>query len=248
MNTSKINTILFDLDGTLLPFNERTFMEGYITLFALKCQEIGIDDDRGVSAFFDGLAAMRTNDGSVTNEKIFWKAFFATLGGYNEEMVSHFINFYTNEFPSLIGTTFPSPLSKKIIKVVKEKGYRLVLATTPVFPRVGTLERMKWAGLNPMDFEIITTFEEYSHTKQQLGYYYQIFSEMGIQGSEVLMIGNNIAEDGIIMQTGAKCVFVADHLINDEDEDIENLEIYSLSGLYEFVKTLPQVYIQDELL
>ncbi len=75
MNSNNITTILFDLDGTLLPFNEKTFMEGYITLFALKCQEVGIDDEVGVSALFDGLEAMKVNDGSITNEKRFGKLF-----------------------------------------------------------------------------------------------------------------------------------------------------------------------------
>ncbi len=125
--------------------------------------------------------------------------------------------------------------------MVKEKGYRLVMATTPVFPRAGTLERMKWAGLNSDDFEIITTYENYSYTKPKLGYYYQIFSQMGIKGNEILMIGNNVREDGAIRDTGARCIFVADHLIIEDDEDITKLEIYSLKDLYEFVKTLPEV-------
>ncbi len=241
MNSNNITTILFDLDGTLLPFNEKTFMEGYITLFALKCQEVGIDDEVGVSALFDGLEAMKVNDGSITNEKRFWEAFFSSLGGYREDILHHFITFYSREFPSLIGTTYPSPLSKEIVKVVKEKGYRLVMATTPVFPRAGTLERMKWAGLNSDDFEIITTYENYSYTKPKLGYYYQIFSQMGIKGNEILMIGNNVREDGAIRDTGARCIFVADHLIIEDDEDITKLEIYSLKDLYEFVKTLPEV-------
>lgn len=247
MNNSKITTILFDLDGTLLPFNDETFMEGYISLFALKCQELGIDADRGVSALFRGLEAMNENDGSHPNEKVFWREFFSSLGGHNEEILQHFIDFYSSEFPSLIGTTFPSPLAKKIVKEAKDKGYRLVLATTPVFPRAGTLERMKWADLYPDDFELITTYEDYSYTKPKLGYYYQIFSEMGIQSSEVLMIGNNIEEDGVIVETGAKCIFVADHLINKNDVDISDLEIYSLSGLYEFIKNLPIAYRKDDL-
>lgn len=208
---------------------------------------VNIDAHRGVSALFKGLEAMRDNDGSMTNEKVFWKEFFSSLGGYKEEVFQSFITFYSTEFPSLIATTFPSPLAKKIVKEVKDKGYRLVLATTPVFPRAGTLERMKWADLDSDDFEIITTYENYSYTKPKLGYYYQIFSEMGVQSSEVLMIGNNIEEDGVIVETGARCIFVADHLISNNDVDISDFEMYSLSGLYEFVKNLPVAYRKEEL-
>ncbi|NCB00884.1 MAG: HAD family hydrolase [Spirochaetia bacterium] len=248
MNETNFTTIFFDLDGTLLPFEESTFMEGYISLFALKCQQLGIDEEVGISALFLGLEAMRVNDGVHTNERVFWDMFFSVVGEYKEEIFNSFIEFYSVEFPSLIATTYPSSLANKIVQEAKSKGYRLVLATTPVFPRRGTLERMKWAGLDPYDFEIITTYEDYSFTKPHLGYYNQILSEMGVKGEEVLMIGNDISADGAIAETGARCVFVADHLINQEEVDISDAEIYSLNGLYDFIKQLPNIEKKDRLL
>ncbi len=246
MNTKNITTILFDLDGTLLPFNETTFMEGYISLFALKCQQIGVDEDNAVVALFSGLDAMKNNDGSTTNELLFWEVFFSSLGGYNKKIEDAFTDFYVQEFKQLVETTYPSPLSATIIQDLRSKGYRIVLATNPVFPRIGTVERMRWAGLNPRDFEIITSYEDYSYTKPKLGYYYEIFSELDVKSNEVLMIGNDILEDGVITETGATCIFVADHLINPENRDIEDYEIYSLSGLAELVKEFPKVSVKEE--
>ncbi len=246
MNTKNITTILFDLDGTLLPFNETTFMEGYLSLFALKCQQVGIDEDNAIEALFSGLDAMKDNDGSTTNELLFWKVFFSSLGGYNKKIEDALTDFYLHEFRQLIATTYPSPHSATIIQELTSKGYRIVVATNPVFPKIGTLERMRWAGLNPCDFEIITAYEDYSYTKPKLGYYYEVFSKLGVQSNEVLMVGNNILEDGVITETGATCIFVADHLINPENRDIEDYEIYSLSGLAELVKEFPKVSVKEE--
>ena len=37
----------------------------------------------------------------------------------------------------------------------------MALATTPMFPKKATLERMRWAGLDPDDFALVTTYEDY---------------------------------------------------------------------------------------
>ena len=42
---------------------------------------------------------------------------------------------------------------------VKELGLRAVLATNPIFPAVATRSRIRWAGLEPEDFELCTTYE-----------------------------------------------------------------------------------------
>ena len=40
----------------------------------------------------------------------------------------------------------------RTIQELKEKGYNIILATNPIFPKVATLNRIKWANLNPNDF------------------------------------------------------------------------------------------------
>ena len=243
MNNSTITTILFDLDVTLLPFNEALFMEGYLSLVALKFQEIQINEEIGIEALFNGFDAMKKNDGSKTNETVFWEKFLPSIGNNKMEIKEFFIDFYRNEFAQLSSITYPNPISNKIVKTLKAKGYRLVLATTPVFPREGTLERMRWAGIDPQDFEIITTYESYCFSKPNVGYYNAIFSELGVTSNEVLMIGNDIEEDGAITQTGARCIFVSDHLIVKDALELKDFEMYSLLDLQKEIENFPVVGI-----
>lgn len=65
---------------------------------------------------------------------------------------------------------------------MKAKGYPLVLATNPLFPRMATLERVAWAGLDPADFVLITTFENCRFTKPNPGYFLEILEVIGAQG------------------------------------------------------------------
>ncbi|NLA97469.1 MAG: HAD family hydrolase, partial [Spirochaetales bacterium] len=41
MATALLNTILLDLDGTLLPLDQKQFMHNYFALFAKRCNELG---------------------------------------------------------------------------------------------------------------------------------------------------------------------------------------------------------------
>ena len=53
--------------------------------------------------------------------------------------------------------------AKEIVDKVKNMGYRVVLATNPVFPKAATEKRLKWVGLSPQDFELCTTYENTSY-------------------------------------------------------------------------------------
>ena len=42
----KITTVLFDLDGTLIPFDQKEFIESYLYLIAKKFVPRGYDKDK----------------------------------------------------------------------------------------------------------------------------------------------------------------------------------------------------------
>jgi HAD superfamily hydrolase (TIGR01549 family) len=241
MEKPNITTIFFDLDGTLLPFDEKEFFDGYLSLFSRKCLSYGIDEMKGVDALLKGFKMMLLNDGKVSNEKVFWNCFFDQLGYQDESLYSFLIDFYTKEFRELQSISKMNPLASSVISELKRKGYTLVLATNPVFPRIGTVERLRWAALDESDFTMITTYEEFSYTKPHLGYYEVLCEKMGVTPKEVLMIGNDVLEDGAIAQLGAQFILVDDCLINTQNKDISTYSRYSLSQLYQYCKALPHV-------
>ena len=66
------------------------------------------------------------------------------------------MDFYANEFNEAIASTKPNPRADQVVKLLKEHGVKVYLATNPIFPRVGTMNRIRWAGIDAEDFEVIT--------------------------------------------------------------------------------------------
>ena len=111
---------------------------------------------------------------------------------------------------------------KTVIKILKEKGVRVVLATNPVFPAVATLNRIRWAGLNSEDFEYITTYENSSYCKPNPSYYQEILAKIGVEPSQCIMVGNDVGEDMVApSQLGMKTFLLTDCLINKTQKSVE---------------------------
>ncbi len=237
----QISTIFLDLDGTLLPLDEEKFMAEYLVKFTKRCVVEGLDPALAQKALLGGVLAMKGEGGGLTNKERFWTSFFAGLSlPYSDQLVESFTRFYEEEFSEIQHIVSPSPLSREIVDILKEKGYSLILATTPVFPRVGTLERLSWVGLTTDDFKEITTYEDYTYTKPHTGYYEELMEKRGLKPAEVLMVGNNVVEDGAIMNLGIPCIFVTDFLINPEGEDLSDHSCYTLEEFHAFCQQLPE--------
>ena len=67
-----IKTVLFDLDGTLLPMDQDVFVKDYFTRIAGKIAPYGYDPKEMINMIWQGTRAMVKNDGSRTNEEAFW--------------------------------------------------------------------------------------------------------------------------------------------------------------------------------
>lgn len=94
----KLTTVLFDLDGTLLPMDQDKFTKGYFTLLTQKMSAYGYDAKELIDTVWKGTAAMIKNDGSITNEAAFWKVFVMQYGEKAITDQEHFNSFYREEF------------------------------------------------------------------------------------------------------------------------------------------------------
>ncbi|MBQ2445786.1 MAG: hypothetical protein II272_05025 [Oscillospiraceae bacterium] len=63
-----ITTVLFDLDGTLLPMDQEEFIRAYFSLLAKKLAPRGYDPKALYPALLAGIEAMVVNDGSRRND------------------------------------------------------------------------------------------------------------------------------------------------------------------------------------
>ena len=75
-----IKTVIFDLDGTLLPMNQEEFLTAYFHKLVTKMAPYGYDAKELIKSVWTGTAAMVANDGSGTNEEKFWDTFTSIYG------------------------------------------------------------------------------------------------------------------------------------------------------------------------
>ena len=216
-----LKAVLFDLDGTLLPMDQDVFTKGYFKLLARKVAPLGYEPEALIAAVWRGTGAMVQNDGSCTNEDAFWKDFSAFFGGrvLNDKPV--FEDFYARDFQQAQGTCGFTPDAARVVRLIKDAGLRVALATNPLFPAVATQSRIRWAGLAPEDFELYTTYENIGFCKPNLNYYREILRRMDLAPEDCLMVGNDVGEDMVAERLGLHVFLLTDCMINKENADID---------------------------
>lgn len=234
----KITTVLFDLDGTLLPMDQETFTKAYFGGLARKLAPHGYEKDSLIAAIWSGTKAMVKNNGEKVNEEVFWDVFAGLLGEKTRDDIVFFEEFYANDFCKVQSSCGYDKKASETIKIIKNMGYRVALATNPLFPSTATEQRIAWAGLSPFDFELFTTYENSHYCKPNPDYYREVMSKLGVEPAECLMVGNDVGEDMIAETLGTRVFLLTDCLINKENKDISVYPHGSFDKLIKFIKNL----------
>ncbi len=230
--------ILFDLDGTLLPMDQDIFVKTYFGLLAKKLAKYGYEPEKLIQSVWMGTGAMIKNDGSLSNEDRFWKVFSDSYGVDGKKDIALFDEFYKNEFIGVKEVCGFNKQAAEAVRKLKEKGFRIALATNPLFPQIATENRIRWAGLAPVDFEFYTTYEESRYCKPNIKYYEYVVEKLGVKPEECLMVGNDVTEDMITEELGMKVFLLTDCLINKDQKDIEQYPNGSFAELLGYVERL----------
>lgn len=232
-----ITTILFDLDGTLLPMDQDAFTKGYFQLLAAKLAPHGYEPKQLVEAIWAGTKAMVKNTGAQSNEEVFWKQFSAIYGAEVLADKPLFDSFYRDDFQKSKAFCGYNPKAAETVRALKAMGYRIALATNPIFPAIATESRICWTGLAPSDFELYTTYENTSYCKPNVDYYWDILRRMDRKPEECLMVGNDATEDMVAETIGMQVFLLTDCLINREHKDICVYPRGSFDQLLHYVST-----------
>ncbi|MBQ7307093.1 MAG: HAD family hydrolase [Clostridia bacterium] len=232
-----IKAILFDLDGTLLPMDQDVYTKNYMKGLVKKLSPNDLTKGNNIiESVWKGFEGMVRNDGKRSNEDVFFEIFSQNLDKSIVYDLELFEDYYKNEYQVIKGFCGYNEKAKVVIDLLKEKGYKLILATNPVFPRIATESRVKWAGLDVNDFDYITTYEDCYHSKPNPEYYLEIANKQKIDPKECLMVGNDVREDMVAEKVGMKVFLLTDCLINKDGQDIEKYPNGDFDKLIEFLK------------
>lgn len=233
-----IQAVFFDLDGTLLPMDQDLFVKSYISKMAEKMAPHGYNPDMLVKGLWGGTGAMVRNDGSRTNEVVFWEFFNGVFGKDVRVDEPLFDEYYRGEFQEVRRDCGFNPDAAKTVHAIQEMGIRTVLATNPLFPPIATHSRVQWAGLEPEDFEFITTYDNSCFCKPNADYYREILGKLGLEPENCLMVGNDAVEDMIAETLGMKVFLLTDCLINTKNKDISHYPSGSFPELLNYIWSL----------
>jgi len=232
-----IKNVFYDLDGTLLPMDMEVFMRGYFTEIVKKFAPFGYDANELPKHILIGCKVMAQNDGTRTNEDVFWDYFINAMNiGIDEK--DRFTQFYRNEFDEVRKYCGFNEKVPALISKVRELGLNQVLATNPLFPEIATRKRIGWAGLSPDDFMTFTTYEDTHYCKPNTGYYEEILDKLSLKAEETVMIGNDVEEDMVARNIGMKVFLVTDCMLNPKGRDISEFPHGDFDDALEYILSI----------
>ncbi len=189
-------TVLFDLDDTLLSNEINTFLGGYLKALSLALPEFPAKQMTGQLLAATQKMVEKTLPARTLEEE-FSQYFYAPLGTTREALAERLDAFYTQEFPHLHYLTSPRPAAVELVKAAFQRGWQLVVATNPLFPRKAILHRLAWAQL-PVDqypFALITCFEDFHFAKPNPAFFGEVLARLGWPEQTAVVVGNSLDDD-----------------------------------------------------
>jgi FMN phosphatase YigB (HAD superfamily) len=202
-------TLLLDLDDTLLDTNLDAFVPAY---FQVLSQHLAAHaaPARMLRALIQGMNLMNeSEDPTKTLEEIFDVDFYPALGVSKQDLAEHIDRFYEEIFPALGERTRRRPEAVSFVEWAFSRGWRVAIATDPLLPRKATYHRLRWAGLDPEKFELVSTFEHFHFSKTHPAFYAEVLGRLGWPEGPILMVGNDVNRDLLpAHRLGLKTFFV----------------------------------------
>lgn len=209
--------ILFDLDATLIQFDQKTFEHEYFKRVTKRMVKLGYNPEQFMLQLNKAVKAMYKNDGSRTNEQVFVDCLKEVYSDEDFAIIDkEFSDFYKNNYDGLEEISTPNPEIKQIIEWCKNNFQHVLLTTNPFFPRFAVQQRLNWtqSGLKLEDFDLVTTYETSHFSKPNPKYFEEVLSKFGLTPADCIMVGNNELEDYITAsKMGMEAYLVGDHVM-----------------------------------
>ena len=190
-------TLLADLDDTLLDNDFTSFLPYYLDALGEHMASIAEPEVLIPNLMSATQKMVENNRPDRTLKQVFDNSFFPALDVTPNEIQTTIDNFYAEVFPNLRRYTKQRPDAIQLVHQTLEAGFRVAIATNPLFPRVAIVERLEWAGISPQDYALsmITSYETFHFAKPNPAYFAEILAQIGWPEGGIIMIGNDLNDD-----------------------------------------------------
>ena len=202
-----LKAVLFDLDNTLIRFDEREFFEAYIPRISRVFSDI-MSPETLLERLLFSTHMLMNNNGQMANTEYFMNFFSQGYEKYKEEIWKRFVKFYESEFDEFRALVSVIPGVREVFAKLKKTGVKLVIASNPIWPQIVQMKRLSWAGLADFNFELVTGIENMSHCKPNIEYYLEVCKKINEKPEGCLMVGNDPVNDLIVAKIGMKTFLV----------------------------------------
>lgn len=192
-----IHAVLFDLDGTLLASDLDSQLSAYMKSLKAYMQnampEIAPALPHVLMQSIEGLVDDVGKTKTVAEK--FWRDFCEKVQVGRAQLEPVFEVFYETVYGQIGSLYTPVAQMQQAVAYCKGRGCKLAVATNCLYPRVAVDWRLRWAGLNPADFDVITDYQSMHVTKPHLAYYQEVAALLGVEEAACCMVGNHGVED-----------------------------------------------------
>ncbi len=190
-----INTLLLDLDDTLLGNNMDVFLPAYFQgLFPYLPP--GTDPRRVQAELVNATRAMIGNTDPARVLLAVFADCFSQGSGWTEAVWRPmFERYYAGAYRELEALTQRRPAARALMTWAFANRYTVVIATSPLFGESAIRERLRWAGIADFPYALITTMETSHFSKPHPEYFAEALARVGRRPEQALVIGNDWEKD-----------------------------------------------------
>jgi FMN phosphatase YigB (HAD superfamily) len=221
-----LRAVLFDLDNTLILFDEAVYFKHYMNLVQAEFSDILPPDELG-KKLLSATQSLMENRGRMSNLDFFIRMFSPDSDEKGKKILDRFENFYAAKYDQLKKMTISLKGVRDIVCGIKGRGLEMVIASNPLLPLNIQQKRLDWAGLDDLSFILITHIANMSYVKPQSGYYREILAKIRRRPEECLMVGNDPVNDMAAATIGIKTYLTTD------SRDVDQSHLAMSRGLLE---------------
>lgn len=204
-----IEAVLFDIDNTLILFDETKFFQTYIPKLTPVFADV-FSPEEFHKRLIGGSRALLRNHGQKFNAEYYLDTFSHGMVDMRQELWNRFEQFYNTEFDALSKLVTPVEGVPAIFDEIRRMGMKIIIASHPLWPERVQQIRLNWAGLDGFPYTWITHIENTKHCKPQIEYYHEISENVQIPPGKCMMVGNDPVNDMVAGMTGMKTYQVTD--------------------------------------